>query len=674
MHSRFRAFVDRPSRAELVELRAQQRRFTAMLDAVEDQVVLNDQDGALLFANRAAAAAFRELTGQELHELVGKRPDELGLPEELARYGVTETERVKATQAPVTNEIALAERGGARRWYEQKLSPVFIDGRLSAQVMIGRDVGERKRAQRRLELLSKVSALVGNLDLEELLPKIAQLSIPELADWSAVDVRSRDETVRRVYVAHRDPGQAVPAARQFGLCRAPAAWKDLLAGRSLFLADVPDEVLYTDTEQPEHLAPARQLGFRSLIAVPLRLRDATVAVMSFATTVESGRRYGPDDLALAEELARRATDLIDRARLHAELKASEARFRIALATARVAVFEQDRELRYRWHYNSVLGQDAVGKTHEDLFPTNEAAELTAIKRRVMETGEPAREEIRLTLGGKPHMMLSVMEPVRDDRDNIVGIIGAATDISDEKQAQESLAQAVTFREQVMGILGHDLRNPLAAIVAATGLLLRRRDLAPPAVEYVDRIDRSARRMAEMIRTVLDFTQVRFHGSLPVSPVPTDLAEVARAIVEELRAAEPGRAIEIEIDGDTHGQWDPARLGQVVSNLVGNALVHGAAGEPVRVSIDVIGNDVWLSVHNRGSAIASEMKAALFEPFHRGAEPARSGQRRGLGLGLYIVRQIVMAHDGSITVESTPTDGTTFIIRLPRASRAARSAG
>jgi PAS domain S-box-containing protein len=542
------------------------------------------------------------------------------------------------------------------------------------RTLVGELGGKRSAEQRRLELLSKVSMLVGNLDPEELLPKIAELSIPELADWCAVDVRSRDETeqVRRVYVAHRDPGKTALAAelRQFAPCRAPFGWKDLMEGRSLLFADVPNEVLCTKAQDPGYRAPAGRLGFLSLIAVPLRLRDATVAVMSFATTVESGRRYGPEDLALAEELARRAADLIDRVRLHAELKASEARFRIALAAARVAVFEQDRELRYRWHYNSIMGIDAAGKTHDDIFPASEADALTAVKRRVIDTGEPVRGQMRLTFGGKPCVVSAVMEPVRDERGTIVGVIGAATDITDEKRAQESLAQAVTFREQLMGILGHDLRNPLGAILAATALLLRRRDLPSPAIDHVERIDRAARRMAEMIRTVLDFTQVRFHGSLPVWRVPTDLAEVARAVVDELRATEPGRAIEIEVDGDAHGNWDPARLGQVVSNLVGNALVHGAPGEPVRLSIEVIGNDVWLSVHNAGAAIAPDERAALFEPFHRGAAVHGGAQGRGLGLGLYIVRQIVLAHDGAITVDSTPDDGTTFTVRLPRTIRAA----
>ncbi|HEX8953669.1 MAG TPA: PAS domain-containing protein, partial [Polyangia bacterium] len=642
------------------------RRFVALLDAVEDQVVFSGPDGRLRFANRAARAALRTVTGRAPAELIGKRPHELGLPDELARFIAMQAERVAAEHAVVTHEIALPQPGGGQRWHEQKLSPVFTDGQLRGHVMIGRDIDERKRAQRRLELLSKVSLLVGDLELDELLPAIAQLAIPELADWSAVDVRG-DVTMRRLIVAHRDPAKAALAAQLqcFQPWNANASWQDIAAGHSLFFPEVTDEALRANSACPEHLELTRQLGIRSFIAVPLRLHDATIAVMSFATTDESGRRFGPDDLALAEELARRAAAIIDRARLHAELKASEARFRVALTAGRTAVFEQDRELRYLWHHNAVIGEVATGKTHADLFPKDEADQLTAIKRRVLETGEPARQEARLTMGGEVYTVALAIDPVRDDRGRIVGIIGAGTDVTDEKRTQAELAQAITFREQLMSILGHDLRNPLGAVLAATGLLRRRADLPPAAREHVERIERAADRMAEMIRTLLDVAQVRFHGRLPISPAPTDLAEVARAIVDELRAAEPERRIELEIHGDPRGVWDPARLGEVMSNLVGNALVHGAAGAPVRVAIDVAGDDIWLRVHNDGAPIAPREIAELFEPFRRGS---RAAHTRGLGLGLYIVREIVLAHDGAVTVESTPADGTTFIVRLPRGAR------
>lgn len=656
-------------REELQELREQRGRFLALLDAVEDMVILNAPDGRLSFANRAAAATIRDLTGRDWHELIGKTPKQMGLPEPLARNVAGAIEDVSASGAARTNEYAVPLRAGTR-WYEQRVSPVFSDGRMTSQIMIGRDIDERKRSQRRLELLSKVSTLVGTLELDALLPAIAKLAIPELADWSTVDVRD-EETVRRVYVAPRDPrnnplAEALQRVKPWSSRRAR---RQLLAGRTLFFPEVTDELIRANTVAPEHRALIRAIGVRSVIAAPLRIRGATVAVLTFCTTAESGRSYTRQDLTLAEELAQRAAIVLERARLYEELRVSEARFRIALSAAHIAVFEQDRELRYRWHYNAELEGTAVGKKHADIFPSHEAEQLTAVKQRVLDTGEPFRGEITLTLRDGPRVLACVIDPVREPGGAVVGIIGAAVDITKEKRAQAELAQAVTFREQLMGILGHDLRNPLNAVLGASTLLRRRAELAPPARDHVERIERAARRMAEMIRTLLDFTQVRFHGDLPVSPAPTDLAEVAHAIVDELSAAEPGRAIELGVHGDARGNWDPARLGEVLSNLVGNALAHGD-GDPVRVTIDDAGDEVWLRVHNGGEAIAPELQAGLFEPFRSGARREGASRSRGLGLGLYIVRQIVLAHGGAITCDSRPGDGTTFTVRLPRAVRAA----
>ena len=180
-------------------------------------------------------------------------------------------------------------------------------------------------------------------------------------------------------------------------------------------------------------------------------------------------------------------------------------------------------------------------------------------------------------------------------------------------------------------------------------------------------------MLELIGTLFDFTQSRFQGSLPVAPVATDLHEVCRTVVAELLAADPGRTIELDLEGDGRGIWDPARMAQVVSNLVANALEHGAEDGTVRVSVGEEEDDEVLEVQNEGPAIAPELKAVMFEPFSGRSVLRDAPHARGLGLGLFIVRQVVSAHGGSITVDSTAERGTTFTVRLPRWSGAARPA-
>ena len=153
----------------------------------------------------------------------------------------------------------------------------------------------------------------------------------------------------------------------------------------------------------------------------------------------------------------------------------------------------------------------------------------------------------------------------------------------------------------------------------------------------------------------------------MSRVPADLGEIARAAVDEMRVVWPDHAIELEVRGDPRGEWDPARMSQTIPNLVSNAIAYGERGTAVQIAIDGEGrDDVEMKVHNHGPPIPADLVPVLFEPFRRGVPQDRSPG--GLGLGLYIVQQIVLAHDGTIGVESTEQAGTTFTLRLPRHPR------
>jgi PAS domain S-box-containing protein len=529
----------------------------------------------------------------------------------------------------------------------------------------------------RLSVLSKLGALAGTLEYEKALLAVARLAIPELADWCIVDVVDEGEA-RRVHVAHRDPARATlaEALQRFPLdhasrVRLPAATA-ARSGRPVLIADLSEATLRGQTDG-EYLELIRQLGVCSLLVIPVTL-STSIATVAFLMTSESGRRYGQEDLALAEELVRRAAQIVENARVHQQLLETEERFRVALAHSNITVFEQDAQGRYRWIYNPPLGyraSEVVGKTTEELVGPGEAALLDPLDRAVLGSGERVHGEVQIRQrGGEVRHLLVSREPLRDVWGGIVGITGAATDITDQKRVQEELAQALTFREQMMGVLGHDLRGPLGAVRALSSLLLRRQDLPESAREPIGEMGSAAQRMLELIRALLDFTDARFNGALRISPVATNLHQLCRRIVRELRAAAPGRAIELELQGDGSGTWDPARMGQVVSNLVSNALQHGERHAPVRVSVTGDEDSAVLVVANQGPAIEPELMPVLFEPFCRGSA-LRASSAPGLGLGLFIVKQVVSAHGGSVGVDSTAERGTAFTVRLPRAGVASQ---
>jgi two-component system, sensor histidine kinase and response regulator len=230
-----------------------------------------------------------------------------------------------------------------------------------------------------------------------------------------------------------------------------------------------------------------------------------------------------------------------------------------------------------------------------------------------------------------------------------------------KQRQE-LAETLRVTETFIAAIGHDLKSPIHSIVMATDLILRRPQ-EDATKGYAERIRSSSRRMVGMIDDLFDLARVRLGEGIPLERTRVDLLAVVRAVVAECLAAAPGRTIEISHEGDTSGSWDAGRVGQVVSNLVSNALRHGNPDAPVTVAVQgVEAGHVSLTVHN-GGAIPPEVRETIFDPFRSGH--STRGRKVGLGLGLFIVAQLASAHGGTVEVESSVEEGTTFRVRLAR---------
>jgi signal transduction histidine kinase len=241
----------------------------------------------------------------------------------------------------------------------------------------------------------------------------------------------------------------------------------------------------------------------------------------------------------------------------------------------------------------------------------------------------------------------------------------------EREARVAAQHAMELHEQLVGIVGHDLRTPLAAIRMSAAVLFQRGDLGSEQARTVARIGASAARMSRIIRDLLDFTRVRKDGALPVEPRPTDLVDLARRAVAELAAVHPDRELRLDAPGSAPVEVDPDRLFQAVTNLVGNAIQHGRGGGRVLVSVVPGAGVVGLLVHNDGPPIPAELQGEIFEPFRRGRAGGEGGS---LGLGLFIVREVVRAHGGTVEVHSTAADGTTFTLRLPSARAGATASG
>lgn len=273
-------------------------------------------------------------------------------------------------------------------------------------------------------------------------------------------------------------------------------------------------------------------------------------------------------------------------------------------------------------------------------------------------GGTAEAQVRLCRHDRAarwHLLRAVTLP---EHAGAARLLATATDIDDRKRNEDALAATAQFRDELVSILGHDLRNPLSSISLTAERLRRSATLEGRDRDGLGRISTAVSRMGALIDQILDFSQSRLGGGMPVVPRRADLAELCRQLVAE---HEPMQ-VRLEASGDTAGWFDPERIAQVVANLLGNAAQHGDPASLVELRVAGSASALELSVANRGDPIPPETLPELFEAFRRGRKT--QGKRTGLGLGLYIVREIVRAHGGTIEA-SSDRERTRFTIHLPR---------
>jgi len=280
--------------------------------------------------------------------------------------------------------------------------------------------------------------------------------------------------------------------------------------------------------------------------------------------------------------------------------------------------------------------------------------------------------VQRTLANRVSIRLEAEHVPEDDRwwagDVYPTELGASLflrDVSERRKAEE-------LRDLLVGIIGHDLRTPLAAVTLTAETLLYKGDLSEQTTRAMSRIARSGARMSELVTQLLDLTRLRMGRTLPIRRRESDLARMVRHTVDEIARLHPDRTIQYDLEGDLTGSWDGDRLSQVISNLLDNAIKHGASDAPVRLRAwSSSAATVCLAVNNRGPTIPEDLSSSIFEAFRSRDRVESEGST--LGLGLFIARSIVEAHGGSIEVESTDEAGTTFTVELPRFERPAVAA-
>ncbi len=384
------------------------------------------------------------------------------------------------------------------------------------------------------------------------------------------------------------------------------------------------------------------------------------------------------------EVARERAQLLESERAaRAALEAANAQLRTQvdiLANVQDSIIVTDLSGRITyWNEGAtqLFGYSAgemMGQSLAAIYPRQSSQDLANGLARVISVGARTGEWLGRRKDGSEVWINVRTVPMRSAQGEPTGFIGVSRDITELRELRADALRRAELAQQFVGIVSHDLRNPLTAITLAaeSGLRKQGRDEATQ-VRLLTRIRSSADRMTRMVRDLLDFTQASMAGGITVNPQPVDLHELTRHVVEEVQFAHPGRTLQVECAGDGVGTLDADRMAQVLTNLLTNALQYSPPETPVTVSCTSEGGSLRLRVHNLGKPISPEDLERIFEPLQRGATEMDSTQR-SIGLGLFIVKHLVRAHHGDIQVHSSLEAGTTFTVRVPRGESAAEDAG
>lgn len=653
----------RRDRAE-AEMWASERRFRTMLETANEGIWLIDRGARTQYANDRMAA------------LLGTTPDHLTavtvldfvFPEDVPAA----RERIDRNLAGHSEEFDFRFRraDGEEVLVVAGTSPVRDgSGRVVGALGLFTDVTARRRADDALRLLDEAGrALASSLDYEQTLQRVAWLAVPALADWCMVDLLDGG-VVRRVAVAHADPQQAAMATTLMRYApslstNGPEA-QVIRTGSSFFLEAATDELLESAAQSAEHLEVLRAVDIFSAIVAPLSAGGTVHGVLTLYTTAISHRRFNEDDRALTEQLARRSAVAIHNARLYRDVQAAEARYRGLFEGTNdgIIVFDPDGTCV---DVNPAM-MAMVGYDRTELV----GRAVTAVAcggpwageegERLRRDGQWRGEFELLRKNGSAMPVESSITSVPLSTGSVY--VGVLRDVSERRRFEQ-------LQEEFLSALAHDLMNPLASVRGQAQILRRRIARGEPLDEArlnagLEGIDVASARMTRLLDELADVMRLRSGQEVELRRESTDLVTLARRTAVEQDQITDGHAIQVHSAVDELiGFWDGPRLERVLGNLLGNAIKYSPDGGEITIRIAREGNDAEeavLSVEDHGVGIPAADQSHIFEPFRRAGNVESIA---GSGIGLAGAKRIVELHGGTIAVQSSEGQGSTFTVRLP----------
>jgi PAS domain S-box-containing protein len=590
-----------------------------VIEHLTDGLMLFEREGCLLYLNAEAA----RILGRPSSELVGK-PLRETMPEVVSKMRKGARHRLRAGE-----EVLLVQSFfGQGRWFE----------------ILGRPLGGRFLVHFH-DITERLQAEAARHQIEERF----QILLNGVSDYAIFLLDPKGDIASWNAAAERISGY--PAEEVLGKPLSFLFPPDLLE------LGEPRRRLEDTVKHGSYKAEAR--FFR---------RDGVPIVLESTHTCLYDQLGAPSGFAIVTH------DVTEQRKMEAAQRTNEERLRLATEAGAVGTWE---ELLDNGRYiadNQFLAlselppdqqasfEDVLSKVHPDDrdYVQNE-------RKRVLEIEGGGEFQFEYRVARRTNgnmrwvechgkMLESRNEP---EKKRVVGVLHDTT----------KLHRFDEFRKLAAGIIAHDLRSPLSTIKLTSQTLIAREGLPQRALQKLQTIVRKVDTMVKMVEQLLLYTQAQFGGGVSLEKEFVDLKRVCQDALSDVQASRPDAEIHIKTEGNCCGVWDRIRLTEVASNLIENAVKHGQPGQPINVLARDEGDQVSLHVHNLGQPIPTDLLLVIFEPFRRRTDRQHSSSEGSFGLGLYIVREIVAAHGGTVEVSSSAVAGTTFTVRLPRGAAA-----
>jgi signal transduction histidine kinase len=684
----------------LLELRALQRVAATITRSLDlDEVLRTCLDVALEVAHLeiGSIAVYDEAEGRYNQVVHRGAPEGTGsLTFDAQRVesivGGRSSVAIDLQQYPSNTPLAAAVRRAGLR--QTLLVPLRLEGRRIGVLVVASLSAEAfpQSTTLTLEAIAAAEAVaIANARAHRLLAERARLALA-VREFSEQGLASatEDELYRRMLdtatkIARSDRGLVAMVVRGKAKVMVATGADTDLVGAERDIEEPPYQAVFADRRPyTVHISDAldrdgpvatmlRRRGTASAVFVPIHYGDQPVGVLFTASGVE--RRYPEETLTALQILVTMAAELIERARIRAEAKAREEQLVqvIEHLPIVVTVIGTNGEILH----NNVAAREfsrQMGRSGKDWRPTLTEWRFFYVDGRPIEREQlpvlralngdrPAPMELVIEAGESRHVVMAMAAPIVDEDGVVRKAVAAFQDVS-------ALRELANAKDRFLSVASHELRSPIASLRATASLL----ELDPTASTdpvrrgaLLGRIQHHVERVNRLIEQLLDSARLNSH-ELPLELVDADLVEICREAIELATQVSTGHQVVLEESGPVLGRWDRSRIEQAATNLINNAIRYSPHGGQITVRVRTSGADVMLEVRDHGIGIPPEQVARLFSPFFRGRH-APALNRGGLGLGLYITREIVRRHGGVLEVESTPGSGSSFRMTLPRAATA-----